>query len=178
MIRYLKVKSKFCFFSGLAGVLILLWIIAFSRAYNGVHSWDQLLNGFVVGLLVALFLTCDPVYEYLSHLRSVIMPYPLISDRPYQIMLPSANHTLLNYLTMSFFALHVIGLIFFIQAEEDGIPESWTDNIAHACSKGQKKGSSLTTVQQTYGKLIYTLAFVGIYLGCVIESRLFNNNYP
>ena len=105
MIRHLKVRSQLCFFSGLFGVLLLLLAVAFSRAYVGVHSYDQLLNGFVVGLLLALFLTCDPVYEYLIHLRSVIMPYPLISDRPYQVMLPSANHTLLNYLTLTFFAL-------------------------------------------------------------------------
>ena len=105
MIRHMKIQSRLCFFSGLFGVLILLLTVAFSRAYIGIHSWDQLLNGFVIGLLVALFLTCDPVYEYLSHLRSVIMPYPLITDRPYQVMLPSANHTLLNYLTLTFIVL-------------------------------------------------------------------------
>ena len=101
----MKVRSKLCIFAGFFGVLVLLVAVAFSRAYNGVHSYDQLLNGFVVGLLLAMFLTCDEVYEYLAHLRSVIMPYPLISDRPYQVMLPSANHTLFNYLTLTFFAL-------------------------------------------------------------------------
>ena len=40
MIRHLKIKSMFCFFSGLVGVIIILGAVAWSRAYNGVHSYD------------------------------------------------------------------------------------------------------------------------------------------
>ena len=80
----------------------------------------------MVGLLLALFLTCDEVYGYLSHLREVIMPYPPISNSPNELnMLPSANHTLLNYLTMSFIGLQFVGMILFIMREAQGLPVAW-----------------------------------------------------
>ena len=83
MVKNLKIKSKVCLFSGLVGVIGFISIVAFSRAYNGAHSYDQLLNGFVIGLLLAFIITSEQVYEYLAHLREVIMPFPDISNRSY-----------------------------------------------------------------------------------------------
>ena len=83
MVKHLKIKSKFGLFSGLIGVMLFIALVAFSRAYLGAHSYDQLLNGFVIGLLLAFIITSDIVYEYLAHLREVIMPFPDISNRPY-----------------------------------------------------------------------------------------------
>ena len=53
------IKSKICLFSGLIGVIGFISIVAFSRAYNGAHSYDQLLNGFVIGLLLAFIITSE-----------------------------------------------------------------------------------------------------------------------
>ena len=106
MVKKLKIKSKVCLLAGLVGVFLFIATVAFSRAYNGVHSYDQLLNGFVVGLLLAFILTSELVYEYLAHLREVIMPFPDISNRPYQLsLIPSANHSTLNYATVGFLCL-------------------------------------------------------------------------
>ena len=103
------------------------------------------MSGFVVGLLLALFLTCDFVYEYLSHLREVIMPFPDISNRPYQLsMLPSANHTLLNYLTLSFIVLQLSGLVLYFR--DAGLPDSELVNIKEAC-EGRKMENALTSAQ-------------------------------
>ena len=49
-------------------------------------------------------------------------------------------------------------------------------NITSACPDGKKL--FLTSAQETYGKLLYAMAFFGVYLGSIIESRIFNNNYP
>ena len=80
---------------------------------------------------------------------------------------------MLNYATVGFLGLQALGLVLFLL--DKGLQDDVLVNIAAAC---EGKELSLTAGQETYGKVLYALAFIGTYLGCLIESRLFNNNYP
>ena len=57
---------------------------------------------------------------------------------------------------------------------DKGLQDDVLVTVANAC-EGKKIG--LDAGQDTYGKILYANAFFGVYLGCLIESRLFNNNY-
>ena len=60
------------------------------------------------------------------------MPFPDISNRPYQLsLIPSANHSMLNYATVGFLGLQTIGLVLFLL--EKGLQDDVLVNIATAC---------------------------------------------
>ena len=52
---------------------ITLILVAFSRSFYGVHSFDQTVAGVILGLIIAVFMTYSNIAEYLKHLRRELM---------------------------------------------------------------------------------------------------------
>ena len=54
----------------------------------------------------------------------------------------------------------------------------WLANIELVCGKQDENLNprvNLTPAEQTYGKVVYAMAYFGALIGCIFENKCFNN---
>ncbi|CDW85396.1 pap2 superfamily phosphatase [Stylonychia lemnae] len=106
--------------------ILLIFMVGFSRLYNGDHTIDQIIYGWCLGIWVAvvLFLAFkDKLYQHISE----IMNKPRLFNMRQRI----------RYAGIAFgiFIILIIGLIvsYEVVKRNFDIPQEWKDNLAKEC---------------------------------------------
>ena len=104
----------------LALVVALMLIVAFSRIYHGVHTFNQIINGWIwgVGLYV---LYCDILhFELCRFVHS-------LKQKPW-------NELIWNFGTKNFFFIYSLAVsMYFIGSYLNPVPQEWLKNIEANC---------------------------------------------
>ena len=137
-------------------VAVVVAAIAFSRLFNGVHTFNQLLHGFCLGLFLH-FLFCDVLYDEL--IKFV-----------YQVHTFTTCRVLLNKGTFIFFSIYAVAIFNFLYGEIiHPVPPEWNTYMEKNCVGVKWVKNSF----EQYNFIQFNLAFtvVGTYIGLILEQK-------
>ena len=141
----------------LAVTLFTCFLIAFSRLYHGVHTYNQILLGWILGVALHVFF-CHVVYADLI-----------------RFIKKTHKHTwsklLFNKGTMVFYSIYAIAIFNFLFGDMiHPAPQDWIETIKRNCSEF---GAGSYDDPETENFIRFNLAstIAGSYLGLIIEQR-------
>jgi hypothetical protein len=145
-------------------VFVVLFIVAFSRVYKGVHSYNQVLSGFIQGLLATAIQILVLYYSTYRFFHS-------IKDR-------SLIRLIFNRFTIGYAFLFYIGLQVHFDTEANfKVPQEWIENVKKNC--GTDDLIAIDPETANFQKLFLSLGIIGIYLGVILEQKyLDSRHYP
>jgi membrane-associated phospholipid phosphatase len=127
-------------------VLSVIMLVIFSRFYFGVHSLDQLMTGFVLGILV--YIQTSAAYGYLTR---------------------AANSRALPFRLLAVFGtLFSASVFWYAQLPPEEIPAEWLTNIMKTCPNLKAFESPRI---KTFKKLLYSSILFGVVIGNWVDSR-------
>ena len=143
--------------TSLAFTLFICFLIAFSRIYHGVHTYNQILLGWIFGVSLYYFF-CHVVYNDIIRFCSN-------TDQK------SCTRLFFNNGTFAFYAIYSIAIFNFCFGNViHPAPKEWTETVHQNCSKipGKKYEDFETEVFINFN-IASTIA--GSYLGLIVEQR-------
>mmetsp|Transcript_30380 Transcript_30380/g.37396 ORF Transcript_30380/g.37396 Transcript_30380/m.37396 type:complete len:344 (+) Transcript_30380:343-1374(+) len=141
----------------LAFTLFTCFLIAFSRIYHGVHTYNQILLGWMFGISLYYFF-CHVVYNDMIRFCSQ-------TDRK------TCSELFFNNGTFVFYAIYAIAIFNFLFGNLiHPAPEEWAETINRNCSKlsGQAYDDPET---ENFIRFNLASTIAGSYLGLIIEQR-------
>ncbi len=132
-------------------------MIAFSRIYHGVHTYNQILLGWILGVTL-YFLFCHVLYNDMIRFVTRTHKY-------------SARKLFFNPGTLVFYAIYAIAIFNFLFGNTiHPAPAEWSDKINRNCSAF---GPASYDDPETENFIRFNLAstIAGSYLGLIVEQR-------
>ena len=103
-------------------LLVAIYVVGFSRVFKGVHSYNQIITGMVLGVLFS-FLPSFILYQDLFKFYLTLKHRPLLS-------------ILINRYTFIFVVLTGLSINIHWDTQANfKMPQLWTDNIKKHCPK-------------------------------------------
>jgi len=141
----------------LAFTIFTVFMIAASRIYHGVHTYNQILLGWILGVAIHYFF-CRVVYTELITFVTRAHTYSL-------------KQLLFNKGTFVFYTIYAIALFNFVFGDIlHPAPTEWMDTIKLNCAKF---GDFAYDLPETENFVRFNLAstIAGSYVGLIIEQR-------
>ena len=132
-------------------------MIAFSRIYHGVHTYNQILLGWILGVTLHVFF-CHVVYADMIRFISKTHKH-------------SWSKLLFNKGTMVFYSIYAIAIFNFLFGDMlHPAPKEWIETIKRNCSQF---GAGTYDDPETENFIRFNLAstIAGTYMGLIIEQR-------
>lgn len=149
-VRLINTKYQYALQMGIFGMFSL---VSFNRAQMQVHSFDQLLDGAIQGLLFSDFLSSQKSQNY----------FKLLCD---QMSKQNITWLLTRPLLIFFLALNAFCWICYFSIDHQLSEEN--KRITKITCNFELRGSEVADV--TFCMLNYSFCFVGAYIGCYISS--------
>jgi len=158
--------SNFTKYASMVFVLLPLYVMTIaSRLYLGLHSYDQLIFGFLQGVILCYLFTSrsSPIYKYLFEFYGRIQAFKI-------------SQVVINPVIGLATIMLLLGN-FFVEQNKVSFPEEWISNIKLHCAEAfAKKGNPGDAI---FRKLMYNCSFFGFYAGACIEIRYMGTyKYP
>ena len=131
--------------------------IAFSRVYNGVHTYNQIALGWILGIsLYVLF--CHVLYNELVFFMRDTTRY-------------SWRKLAWNKGTITFYVIYLLAILNFLYGDLlHPAPESWKEQIAKNCA-GLNTSGYTEFETENFVRFNLGATIVGSYLGVIVEQR-------
>jgi hypothetical protein len=145
-------------------LMMFISTMCFSRIYNGVHTYNQVLGGLVWGFII-YYALCHVVYQETCKFIS-------------KIKTKAATNLYWNPFTQIYTLLYLLAIaIFFWKSSYLPTPLEWVEMIKTNCSLVE--GLNNDPELHNFEKFNLSLCFIGGYLGIVFEQRyLVTRNFP
>ena len=138
--------------------LLTVFMIAFSRIYHGVHTYNQILLGWILGVTL-YFLFCHVVYNDLIFFISRTHTY-------------TARKLLFNKGTFVFYSIYAIATFNFLFGNViHPAPAEWSDTINRNCSALGPATSYDDPETENFFRFNLASTIAGSYLGLILEQR-------
>lgn len=138
-------------------VFIVVYLIGFSRVFKGVHSYNQIIGGFVEGLLVSLL----PSFVFYQDLFRF---YISLKKR-------SVFSIIFNWVTVSFLILLLITYYVHLDTQNNfKVPKNWLVNVKKQCP--HLDPTKFDFEYYNFKKIENSFHFIGSYLGMVYDRKI------
>jgi membrane-associated phospholipid phosphatase len=143
----------------LALTLSVVFLIAFSRIYHGVHTYNQILLGWALGGALHYFF-CHVMYRDLTHFVGNIHRY-------------SWKTLFFNKGTGFFYLIYAIAIFNFVFGEMiHPAPKEWADTIRTNCAAIGGDASKYDDAEtENFVRFNLASTIAGSYLGLIIEQK-------
>ena len=137
--------------------LTFIFLIAFSRLYHGVHTYNQILLGWIIGVSLYFFF-CHVVYNDLIHFVQTTHKKSLCK-------------LFFNKGTFVFYFIYAIAVFNFCFGDMiHPAPKEWTNTILENC-KHIGVGKMDDPETENFIRFNLALTVAGSYLGLIVEQR-------
>lgn len=156
-VRY-NVRSNLMMKAGAVTFFIACnFLLGFSRVFKGVHTYNQVVSGFVQGLLLAA-IQMNVFYEFHFYF------FASIKRR-------SAFQLIFNRYTISFGLLLLGAIMVHLNTNSTfATPEVWKNNIIRNC--GDKVNKDLINPETAnFEKVLFSLGLLGSYISMIVEQK-------
>eukprot|EP00347_Sterkiella_histriomuscorum_P018248 403346231 len=138
--------------------ILLAAFIGFGRIYNGVHTHNQVIAGYIWGFAT---------YYTFSHLIQYEI-YHFIMKVKYM----NTVKLIWNPLTQGFVVGYLIQIcLYFYGSKHNPTPQLWLDNIVKNCDNVDLHADPEL---QNFEKYNISFSIIGAYIGVIIDQRLLN----
>lgn len=148
--------NAFWYYTSLVATCLVLVAIAISRLYNGVHTYNQILLGWLLGFSI-YYLYCHILFKEINDYVSTTR------KRSWAALL-------FNTGTFFFCVFYLLAVLNFVYGNDfHPVPQEWYDKISQNCPNA--KNMELDVEKDNFKRFNHTLSMIGAYLGLIIESK-------
>jgi hypothetical protein len=138
-------------------LFIILCVLGFSRVFKGVHTYNQVLSGFVQGILLTLIQVFVFYEDYFKF-------YVSIKYRSFWRLI-------FNRFMLVYCVLFGLGVYQHFDTQENfKVPEEWIENVVRQC--GVENKINIDPETANFQKFFLSLSIFGIYLGVIIDQQV------
>ena len=134
--------------------ILVIFSVAVSRLYNGVHTYNQILLGWIVGIGI-YYLYCHTLYKEICMFLRNIYRKPWIT-------------LIFNKGTVIFYTFYLLACFnAFYGNTLHPVPQEWYENIKRNCPNANEM--ELDAEKDNFKRFNVSLSIIGSYIGLIIE---------